>query len=980
MIKKVEAVNFLSWDKLSFEIKQGEVTLIDGWNHDDETPEGCHERGQLILMHNGRLKKAEKVKVGDLIMGPDSTPRIVLELHQGRRIFYTITPHKGDKIRLTANHILSLRMSSTIKREGYEKGDVINISIEDYIKKSDRFKQDAMLYKSDCISFEETPTTLDPYYIGLWLGDESRGKTDITTKEPVIVRYLEKYAKSLGLSIKKWAKKGNKASTISLTSGRGVGLTRKEAWRRNPIRSYFKTTDLFCWKYIPREYKLNSQEVRMQVLAGLIDSDGYLGNGSYYEITQKSKILTEDIAFLARSLGFGVTINETYKCATNTEAKIKRLYYRINIGGSGISEIPVKLAYKKAEKSGRGKNCLHTGFKLTKELADDYFGFRVDGDHLYVLGDFTVTHNSGKSSILNAISWGIYGKIPKDVNVDDVIKHGKKGCGVVIHLADGTKILRTRKPNKLDIVNDKGSLKGKDAKETQVIIEKLIGLSFEAFCQTIYFSQNAPKKFLLSNQEDKAKILSEIQDLSVFDKARKEAHELKKLEDSKLSSLQHKRELSTQNIAYLISNIETLEDSIKVREEMYKESLEEKDNNIKQLQVELKPLKDQLKELKEPGIIGIQSETDNFIDHFTTALFELKSEIKNSENINSTHADKKSTAVELAFQYKEDESKVSEIQEHISNPESGCPTCGNSEYKHDTKDLEAKLTNLVALQEDRKSRIIELKSFLKDNPLVDSTEHTKKVEILELDLVKAKKTKSLEEKAQEEHRDYANQKERLTSKIEDYTKRIKDLKDKVIRKADTSIDKAKLDQSRGSLTKTKEGIVAIEGLIKQTETHSVRLDLLKSGFREIKTFVFNSLLENINVKANKYLLDLFEVPVTLEFANDSMKIVTNIKINGVERSLGLLSGGQQQRFCFATDLALSEIIANRSVNNLDLLILDEAFKNLSEPSMNKCLNLLESLNKTTLLIEHNSIFKSIVSNNLLVEFRDGNSSFSKEST
>lgn len=592
--------------------------------------------------------------------------------------------------------------------------------------------------------------------------------------------------------------------------------------------------------------------------------------------------------------------------------------------------------------------------------------------------DDETPEGSGKSSILNAISWGLYGKIPKEVNIDDVIKHGKKGTGVIIHLENGIKILRTRKPNKLDIVQGKTSLKGKDAKETQSIVEKMVGLSFEAFCQTVYFSQNAPKKFLLSNQEDKSKILSEIQDLSVFDRARKEAHELKKLEDSKLKNLVHKRELLTQKLEHLQSNIKTLEESIKVRENMHKEALVEKDNNIKSLQEELKSLKKSLKDLKKPELHDDRTDIEPVMEEITEKAFELKSEIKNSDLINKTHEDAKSRAVELATQYKSDEEKVSELKAHISNPESGCPTCGNSEYKHDTKDLEDKLSKLEEIQKTRKEKIVELKTFLKENPLINTEDSLSLLKTFEGDLSRLREAKTAQAKIRQLHDNYEREAALLQSKISDITKRVKQEKEREIKKADTSLDQSKLEQSQDMLLKNEDGLRALGTLVKQTEEHSNRLDLLKSGFKEIKTFVFNSLLENITVKTNKYLADLFEVPVSLEFANDNMKIATNIHIDGISRSLGLLSGGQQQRFCFAVDLALSEIVSNRNTNDLDLLILDEAFKNLSEPSMNKCLNLLESLNKTTLLIEHNSIFKSIVSNNLLVEFRDGNSSFSKE--
>ena len=72
-------------------------------------------------------------------------------------------------------------------------------------------------------------------------------------------------------------------------------------------------------------------------------------------------------------------------------------------------------------------------------------------------------------------------------------------------------------------------------------------------------------------------------------------------------------------------------------------------------------------------------------------------------------------------------------------------------------------------------------------------------------------------------------------------------------------------------------------------------------------------------------------------------------------------------------LALSDIVTSRSGSTINLLILDEPFQNLSEAGMTKCLRLLERIGKPTLLIEHNSIFQSIVNRTINIELKDGTS-------
>lgn len=69
-------------------------------------------------------------------------------------------------------------------------------------------------------------------------------------------------------------------------------------------------------------------------------------------------------------------------------------YYRANIQGSVTESVPVLLSRKKAKVRRQVKNVLHTGITVEKDIVDDYYGFTIDGDHLFCLGDFTVTHNT----------------------------------------------------------------------------------------------------------------------------------------------------------------------------------------------------------------------------------------------------------------------------------------------------------------------------------------------------------------------------------------------------------------------------------------------------------------------------------------------------------------------------------------------------------------------------------------------------------
>ena len=69
---------------------------------------GCHERGQLIMLADGSMRRVEDIAVGDLLMGPDSTPRTVLSLARGRQEMRRIIPETGPAWVVNLDHVLTL--------------------------------------------------------------------------------------------------------------------------------------------------------------------------------------------------------------------------------------------------------------------------------------------------------------------------------------------------------------------------------------------------------------------------------------------------------------------------------------------------------------------------------------------------------------------------------------------------------------------------------------------------------------------------------------------------------------------------------------------------------------------------------------------------------------------------------------------------------------------------------------------------------
>jgi len=349
-------------------------------------PPGCHAKGQGILMYDGTIKKVEDIVVSDKLMGPDSNPRTVLELKRGREEMVRITPVKGDPFVVNKSHILHLTPS--------HKNEIvrcpINMSVSDLLfNTSECFKERYKLTRTG-VDFHEKELPIDPYFLGVWLGDGTSRVTDVTTMDSEIKTYLETYAQKMGMQCKERGSIGKGlAKTYGLTNGIG---------QKNPLYTFMKDLDLIENKHIPMMYKTASRMQRLELLAGLIDSDGHL-NGSY-DFTLKSEVLVNDLLYLARSLGFSAYKKE---CQKGCQNGFVGNYFRVSISGD-LNVVPCKLIRKQAALRQQIKSVLRTGFTFEELPTDNFYGFTLNGDHLYLTDDFTIHHNSGKSCTIKIVS------------------------------------------------------------------------------------------------------------------------------------------------------------------------------------------------------------------------------------------------------------------------------------------------------------------------------------------------------------------------------------------------------------------------------------------------------------------------------------------------------------------------------------------------------------------------------------------------
>lgn len=344
-------------------------------------PTGCHAKGTPILLFNGSLKNVEDVAVGDLLMGPDSTPRRVLSLHTGTQDMVTIVPVKGEEFTVNIDHILSLKNTQT--------KEIVNISVRDYMGMSNNFKHLHKLYRTG-ISLPSRCLPIPPYILGLWLGDGSSRDVELTSMDPEIIREWTNWGNSFNNFHVVCRNNGSLASIFSVSK-----QIKQDCDKSSEVKELFRQYNLLSNKHIPEDYLTSSISQRLELLAGLMDTDGSLSKGCF-DFIQKNKLIAEQTVRLARSVGLAAYMSRCFKKSqTGSEGQ----YWRVSISGQ-TSIIPCRLPRKQANVRTQTKDALVTGFTIKKADFDVYYGFEVDQDNLYVMGDFTVTHNSGKSRVI----------------------------------------------------------------------------------------------------------------------------------------------------------------------------------------------------------------------------------------------------------------------------------------------------------------------------------------------------------------------------------------------------------------------------------------------------------------------------------------------------------------------------------------------------------------------------------------------------
>ena len=366
----------------------------------------CFLQGTNILMWDGIIKYVENIEIGDSVIGDDGKPRTVTELVSGEDDMYEIEQNNGINYTVNKYHILTLEITDhkniywddkegfwlvswfdrninrykhkyftgLYENEAYMEAiefldtipndNIIDISVVDYLALPLNIQKRLYGFKCSGVYWPKRNVEIDPYLLGLCLGYEDCRDPNIFTIDEEIIQYLKEYCDNRHY--------------------------------KSCIMSILKKYNLIENKYIPRDFIVNDYETRLKVLAGIIDSErNIVQNNRIICITlyEKHKQLFEDIVYLAKSLGFCVNFRKIISTYICSQEKYDNCY-QITISGD-IHKIPLILRknFEHPIPKENGRKILRTSIKVKHIGKDTYYGFNTDGNHRFLLGDFTVVHN-----------------------------------------------------------------------------------------------------------------------------------------------------------------------------------------------------------------------------------------------------------------------------------------------------------------------------------------------------------------------------------------------------------------------------------------------------------------------------------------------------------------------------------------------------------------------------------------------------------
>ena len=539
-------------------------------------------------------------------------------------------------------------------------------------------------------------------------------------------------------------------------------------------------------------------------------------------------------------------------------------------------------------KAVRYKNLLSTGNKFTEIFLDNRKATLILGEN-----------GSGKSTMLDALCFGLFGKGFRKVSKNSLINSvNQRGMVVEVEFAIGSKqyrVVRGAKPNVFEIfLNDRIINQDANMRDYQEQLEKqILKLNYKTFTQVVILGSSSFTPFMQMNQSDRRGIIEDILDINIFSIMNGLLKTRMTGLKSELHDLDYEIRLSEDRIETYKKHIKSLGDNRRQKIEDFNESVDAAQTNVNNLQEECNSL------LENVGSLQNETSDSEKIKSKLTKTKELEKQLNDAR----TRGTK-----EIKFYEDTDE----------------CPTC-HRDMEDDFKQEKIQTTT------ERVTEIDKAINELSQN-VIDINKRLSEIE-------------EIQSKVDTLNRQVA-QKQNEISASNQYITKINGEIEK-LKSENVTDDSAKLNTE---LKVLKGHNTEKETLIDKRSYYDIAALLLQDS--GIKTKIIRQYLPIMNKLINKYLASMdFFVQFNLdEGFNESIKSRYRDAF-----SYANFSEGEKMRIDLALLFTWRAIAKLKNSVNTNLLVLDEVFdSSLDEGGTDEFLKILHTLDgdTNTFIISH----------------------------
>lgn len=263
-------------------------------------PEGRALAPETMIPTPDGWRELDDLQPGDKVFDERGCIRYVTaRADWENRPCYRLTFGDGSEIIADANHqwVTQTVSERSARRPGKKR---TTAEIADRVKNTNGVSEHGIAW-ADALDYPQQSLPIDPYVLGLWLGDGT-ALTGAITCHADDVHEQAALVGACGYQ------------TQIVTNGRNEGNGRllrvygAEKWARDGFSSLLSALGLRGNKHIPDGYLRGSATQRMALLAGLMDSDGHVDGSGRCAFDNTDYGLASGTAELVRSLGIGARI------------------------------------------------------------------------------------------------------------------------------------------------------------------------------------------------------------------------------------------------------------------------------------------------------------------------------------------------------------------------------------------------------------------------------------------------------------------------------------------------------------------------------------------------------------------------------------------------------------------------------------------------------------------------------------------------